>query len=92
MVPVAPGELEIREAALEEQEMDPMNALLVSKTRMAERQAEAAEDRLARLSRCPEEPKSAVRPTVSEAACSWFDRLIALIRRALPARVALPRL
>jgi hypothetical protein len=85
--------------------MDPINAYWLSRARMAEAHAQAAEDHLARQSRCAQEAQkraasaralasasSASGVVVSRATCSWFERLRAVIRRLAPARLIAPRL
>ena len=85
--------------------MDPNTALWLSKARMADLQAEAAEHRLASRARRSDETEGRAHAaaiaasaapasdlSAAEAACSWFQRLMAAIRRLAPARVIAPRL
>ncbi|MGD0122659.1 MAG: hypothetical protein ABSC46_08880 [Candidatus Limnocylindrales bacterium] len=76
--------------------MDPITAYTLAKTRISERQAEAAANRLAAQSR----KADAESPCRAEAAgrrprlaapqidCSWIERFWAFIRRALQVRPA----
>ena len=71
--------------------MDPTTRLLLAKARQAELLAEAEKYRLAREFRRSQKEESKVGATATQTACSRFDRLVAFIRRTVPARLVLPR-
>ncbi|MGD0018007.1 MAG: hypothetical protein ABSD62_02020 [Candidatus Limnocylindrales bacterium] len=76
--------------------MDPNTAYMLSKARISELHAEGASNRLAAEARRKNRVESACR---AEAAgrhardlpkidCSWIDRLLAFVRRAMPMHAA----
>jgi hypothetical protein len=77
--------------------MDPITARMLSQARISELHAEAAANRLAaqagrkRRVESPCRPESAplrARLELPRFDCSWFERLMAFVRRAMPAHLA----